>query len=147
VADAGAAWLVRRSAVEEVVERSGEVRFAVTRLLQSLPATQRGAFMLREVLGFSAADTAAVLAYGRVTGKALGKRTVSGDLTGLARIKFDDAAHRLGLRRASPRSFNTNRVRPTAAPGEAQADAEALIAAGESDRSITASMKPYSLAS
>jgi len=49
------------SVVEEVVERSGEVRFAVTRLLQSLPATQRGAFTLRELLGFSAADTAAVL--------------------------------------------------------------------------------------
>jgi len=49
------------SVVEEVAERSGEVRFAVTALLQSLPATQRGAFTLREVLGFSAADTAAVL--------------------------------------------------------------------------------------
>ncbi len=49
------------SVVEEVAERSGKVRFAVTRLLQSLPATQRGAFTLREVLGFSAADTAAVL--------------------------------------------------------------------------------------
>ncbi len=49
------------SIVEEVVERSGEVRFAVTRLLQSLPATQRGAFTLREVLGFSAVDAAAAL--------------------------------------------------------------------------------------
>ncbi len=49
------------SIVEEVVERSGEVRFAVTALLQSLPATQRGAFTLREVLGFSAAETAAAL--------------------------------------------------------------------------------------
>jgi hypothetical protein len=29
------------------------------------------------------------LAYGRVTGKALGSRRVSGDLTGLARVKFD----------------------------------------------------------
>lgn len=29
------------------------------------------------------------LAYGRVTGKALGDRNVSGDLTGLARVKFD----------------------------------------------------------
>ncbi len=47
--------------VEEAAERSDQVRFAVTRLLQSLPATQRGAFTLREVLGFSAADTAAVL--------------------------------------------------------------------------------------
>lgn len=29
------------------------------------------------------------LAYGRVTGKALGDRRVSGNLTGLARVKFD----------------------------------------------------------
>jgi len=29
------------------------------------------------------------LAYGRVTGKALGARHISGDLTGLARVKFD----------------------------------------------------------
>jgi hypothetical protein len=29
------------------------------------------------------------LAHGRVTGKALGARRVSGDLTGLARVKFD----------------------------------------------------------
>ncbi len=49
------------SVVEEAAERSGEVRFAVTALLQSLPAAQRGAFTLREVLGFSAAETAAVL--------------------------------------------------------------------------------------
>lgn len=49
------------SVVEDAAERSGEVRFAVTALLQSLPATQRGAFTLREVLGLSAAETAAVL--------------------------------------------------------------------------------------
>lgn len=34
------------------------------------------------------------LAYGRVTGKALGARHVSGDLTGLARVKFDTADQR-----------------------------------------------------
>ena len=49
------------SAVEEAAERSGEVRFAVTALLQALPATQRGAFTLREVLGLSAAETADAL--------------------------------------------------------------------------------------
>jgi RNA polymerase sigma-70 factor, ECF subfamily len=49
------------SLVEETAERSGELRFAVTALLQSLPATQRGVFTLREVLGFSAAETAAML--------------------------------------------------------------------------------------
>jgi RNA polymerase sigma-70 factor (ECF subfamily) len=49
------------SVVEEAAERSGELRFAVTALLQSLPAAQRAAFTLREVLGFSATETAAVL--------------------------------------------------------------------------------------
>lgn len=34
------------------------------------------------------------LAYGRVTGKALGARHVSGDLTGLARVKFDTPERR-----------------------------------------------------
>jgi len=57
---APAGWS-RGSVVEESAERSDQVRFAVTALLQSLPATQRGVFTLREVLSFSAADTAAVL--------------------------------------------------------------------------------------
>ncbi len=56
---APAGWS-RASAVEERVERADELRFAVTALLQSLPATQRGVFTMREVLRFSAADTAAV---------------------------------------------------------------------------------------
>jgi mRNA-degrading endonuclease RelE of RelBE toxin-antitoxin system len=34
------------------------------------------------------------LAHGRVTGKLLGDRHVSGNLTGLARVKFDLAGHR-----------------------------------------------------
>jgi mRNA-degrading endonuclease RelE of RelBE toxin-antitoxin system len=34
------------------------------------------------------------LAHGRVTGKLLGRRHVSGDLTGLARVKFDLPGHR-----------------------------------------------------
>lgn len=34
------------------------------------------------------------LAYGRVTGKLLGDRHISGDLTGLARVKFDIAGQR-----------------------------------------------------
>lgn len=34
------------------------------------------------------------LAHGRVTGKLLGDRHVSGDLTGLARVKFDIAGQR-----------------------------------------------------
>ena len=34
------------------------------------------------------------LAYGRVTGKVLGERNVSGDLSGLARVKFDGPGQR-----------------------------------------------------
>lgn len=34
------------------------------------------------------------LAHGRVTGKLLGQRNVSGDLTGLARVKFDSPGER-----------------------------------------------------
>lgn len=41
--------------------RGTEVRLAVTALLQALPASQRAVFVLREVLGYSAAETAEVL--------------------------------------------------------------------------------------
>ncbi|MBD8057998.1 RNA polymerase subunit sigma-70 [Cellulomonas sp. JH27-2] len=51
----------RGSVVEDGAERSDEVRFAVTAMLQSLPATQRAVFTLREVLRFTAADTATAL--------------------------------------------------------------------------------------
>jgi len=57
---APAGWS-RGSVVEDGAERSDDVRFAVTALLQSLPAVQRAVFTLREILRFSAADTAAVL--------------------------------------------------------------------------------------
>lgn len=57
---APAGWS-RGSVVEDRAERSEQVRFAVTAVLQSLPAAQRAVFTLREVLRFSAADTAAVL--------------------------------------------------------------------------------------
>ena len=43
------------------MEQAADVRLAVTAMLQVLPARQRGAFVLREVLGCSAAETAAVL--------------------------------------------------------------------------------------
>ena len=49
------------SEVERAAERREEVRFAVTAMLQSLSPLQRGAFVLRDVLGLSAAETAAVL--------------------------------------------------------------------------------------
>jgi RNA polymerase sigma-70 factor (ECF subfamily) len=37
------------------------VRLAVTAVLQALPPRQRGVFILRDVLGHSAAETAAIL--------------------------------------------------------------------------------------
>ena len=51
-----------------------------------------------EALDYGALDAAQAvlddLAQGRVTGQALGARHVSGDLTGLARVKFDTADQR-----------------------------------------------------
>lgn len=49
------------SEVEARVERADAVRLAVTALLQALPARQRAAFILRDLLGLSAAETAGVL--------------------------------------------------------------------------------------
>ncbi len=43
------------------LERAADVRLAVTAILQSLPARQRGAFVLRDVLGCPAAETAVAL--------------------------------------------------------------------------------------
>lgn len=43
------------------VERAADVRLAVTAMLQVLPARQRGVFVLREVMGCSASETAQVL--------------------------------------------------------------------------------------
>lgn len=42
-------------------ERAADVRLAVTAVLQQLPARQRAVFLLREVMGCSAAETAEVL--------------------------------------------------------------------------------------
>lgn len=49
------------SDVATTTERAADVRLAVTAMLQTLPARQRGAFVLREVVGCSAAETAEVL--------------------------------------------------------------------------------------
>jgi RNA polymerase sigma-70 factor (ECF subfamily) len=57
---APSAWTASAD-VPAAVERAADVRLAVTALLQALPARQRGTFVLREVLGCSAAETAAVL--------------------------------------------------------------------------------------
>jgi RNA polymerase sigma-70 factor (ECF subfamily) len=57
---APAGWL-GDSAPEAAAERSEEVRFAVTAMLQSLSPAQRGAFVLRDVMGLSADETATAL--------------------------------------------------------------------------------------
>ena len=49
------------SEVEGEVVAAEEMRLAVTAMLQSLPPRQRGVFILREVLGQSAAETAEIL--------------------------------------------------------------------------------------
>jgi RNA polymerase sigma-70 factor (ECF subfamily) len=46
---------------ETEVVRIDDVRFAVTTLLQTVPPLQRGAFILREILDFSAAETAEIM--------------------------------------------------------------------------------------
>ncbi len=43
------------------LEQATQVRLAVTAMLQVLPARQRGAFVLREVLGCTAVETAAIV--------------------------------------------------------------------------------------
>lgn len=47
------------------------------------------------------------LAHGRVTGKQLGQREVSGDLTGYARVKFDLPGHRPPRFRLRYRTIDT----------------------------------------
>ncbi len=49
------------SGPERAVIRADSVRLAVTAVLQALPPRQRGVFILRDVFGYSAAETAAVL--------------------------------------------------------------------------------------
>ncbi len=53
-------WLAG-SEVETTVERRSDVRLAVTAMLQSLSPSQRGAFVLRDLVGLSATETAEVL--------------------------------------------------------------------------------------
>jgi RNA polymerase sigma-70 factor (ECF subfamily) len=57
---APSAWTAD-SEVGAAVEQAADVRLAVTAMLQVLPARQRGAFVLREVLGCTASEAAAVL--------------------------------------------------------------------------------------
>ena len=52
---------VAASEVESAAERRSDVRLAVTAMLQSLSPLQRGAYVLRDLIGLSATETAAVL--------------------------------------------------------------------------------------
>jgi RNA polymerase sigma-70 factor (ECF subfamily) len=52
---------VAASEVEAAAERRGDVRLAVTAMLQSLSPLQRGAYVLRDLIGLSAGETAAAL--------------------------------------------------------------------------------------
>jgi RNA polymerase sigma-70 factor (ECF subfamily) len=52
---------VAASDVESAIERRSDVRLAVTAMLQSLSPLQRGAYVLRDLIGLSAAESAAVL--------------------------------------------------------------------------------------
>ncbi|MFD4959054.1 RNA polymerase subunit sigma-70 [Microbacterium sp. NPDC058389] len=52
---------VAASDVESAAERRSDVRLAVTVMLQSLSPLQRGAYVLRDLIGLSAAETADVL--------------------------------------------------------------------------------------
>lgn len=53
-------WLLDTGPTE-AAERRHDVRIAVTAMLQQLPARQRGVLLLRDVFGYSAAETAAML--------------------------------------------------------------------------------------
>ncbi|MGO4593825.1 RNA polymerase subunit sigma-70 [Leifsonia sp. 2TAF2] len=76
------------SDAEASAERREEVRFAVTAMLQALSPTQRGAFVLRDVIGLSAAETADVL-----------QVSIASANSSLQRAR---AAIRAGTRRAHP---------------------------------------------
>jgi len=53
-------WMAA-SEVESAAERRSDVRLAVTAMLQSLSPLQRGAYVLRDLIGLTAAETSAVL--------------------------------------------------------------------------------------
>ena len=84
-------WVGRTASDSEpaaAAEQAEEVRFAVTAMLQTLSPLQRGAFVLREVIGLTAGETAAVL-----------EVSVASANSALQRAR---AAIREGTRRAHP---------------------------------------------
>ncbi len=99
------------SEVDASVQRAASVRLAVTAMLQVLPARQRGVFVLREVLGCSASETADVL-----------ESTVPAVNSALQR-----ARRAVGRDAARPRPLHSDRVENYARAIE-HADVEALVA-------------------
>ncbi len=104
------AWF-GESGVDATVQRTTDVRLAVTALLQGLPARQRGVFVLREVLGCSASETA----------DALGS-TVPAVNSALQRARLA-----VGRQAAAPRPLHADRVERYARAIE-HADVRALVA-------------------
>jgi RNA polymerase sigma-70 factor (ECF subfamily) len=96
------------------MEQAADVRLAVTAMLQALPARQRGAFVLREVLGRTAAETAAVLQTSVPAVNSALQR---------ARVSLGDRADKA----AAPRPLEPGRVERYAQAIE-RADVEALVA-------------------
>jgi RNA polymerase sigma-70 factor (ECF subfamily) len=90
---------------------SANVRLAVTAVLQALPPRQRGVFILRDVLGHSAAETAAILE--------LSVAAVNSALQRARAAVHDGAARRTPLRRQAVEDY---------ARAIERADADALAA-------------------
>lgn len=107
---APSAWF-GESEAGEVVQRAADVRLAVTAMLQALPARQRGVFVLREVLGCSASETAHVL-----------ESTVPAVNSALQRARLA-----VGREPGRPRPLHSDRVERYAYAIE-HADVEALVA-------------------
>jgi RNA polymerase sigma-70 factor (ECF subfamily) len=110
---APSAWTATAE-VEAAVEQAVDVRLAVTAMLQALPARQRGAFVMREVLGLTAAEAAAVLETSVPAFNSALQR---------ARAALDPAAGTA----AAPRPLEPERVERYARAIE-RADVEALVA-------------------
>ena len=107
------AWLGETES-SRPMERAADVRFAVTALLQTLPARQRGVFLLREVMGCSAVETATVL-----------DSTVPAVNSALQRARLTVGQE--AARPRAPRSASSVRVERYARAIE-RADLQALVA-------------------
>ncbi len=98
------------------MERAADVRLAVTAVLQTLPARQRGVFLLRVVMGCSAIETATVL-----------DSTVAAVNSALQRARLA-----VGQEAGRPRALRSGHVERYARAIE-RADLEALVAVVSDD--------------